>query len=52
MATKPRPAEELRGLVYSLTPLPRDEGQPWYSRPASLAAIVLALTVALNFLFW
>ena len=52
MATRPRPAEELRGLVYSLTPLPRDEGQPWYSRPASLAVIVLALTVALNFLFW
>jgi SSS family solute:Na+ symporter len=52
LVTRPRPAEELRGLVYSLTPRPREEHLPWHSRPAVLAVVVLALTLALNFLFW
>ncbi len=52
LVTRPRPAEELRGLVYSLTPRPREEGLPWFRRPAVLAGIVLALTLGLNLLFW
>jgi SSS family solute:Na+ symporter len=52
LLTRPRPAEELRGLVYSLTPRPREENLAWRSRPAALAAVVLALTVVLNLLFW
>ena len=52
LVTRPRPAEELRGLVYSLTPRPREEHLPWHSRPAVLAVVVLAFTLALNFLFW
>lgn len=50
--TRPRPAEDLRGLVYSLTPKP-DEGElAWYMRPATLAIVVLAMTVALNLIFF
>jgi len=52
LLTRPRPAEELRGLVYSLTPRPREENLPWHSRPGVLAVVVLVLTAGLNLLFW
>ena len=52
MITKPRPDEELRGLVYSLTEKQRDEGEPWYRRPMTLGVVVLALTLVLNIIFW
>ena len=35
--------EELKGLVYSLTPKIKDEEQAWYLRPAVLGMILLAL---------
>jgi SSS family solute:Na+ symporter len=52
LATRPRAEDELRGLVYSLTPKPRDEGLAWYARPWVLAVVVLGLTVALNAVFF
>jgi len=52
LATRPRPAEELRGLVYSLTPRPSDQGLPWIRRPWVLGMVVLGLTLALNFVFF
>jgi SSS family solute:Na+ symporter len=52
LATRPRPESELRSLVYGLTELPRDEGQPWYRRPAPLAVAVGAACLLLNVLFW
>jgi SSS family solute:Na+ symporter len=52
LATRPRPADELRGLVYSLTPRPSDQGLSWIRRPWVLAVVVLGLTVALNFVFF
>ncbi|HEX6589131.1 MAG TPA: sodium:solute symporter family protein [Longimicrobiales bacterium] len=52
MVTRPRPAEELRGLVYSLTEKQRDHGEPWYRRPMTLGVIMLALTLVLNIIFW
>jgi len=52
IVTKPRPDEELRGLVYSLTPLPSDAGVPWHRQPGPLAIVVLAATVVLNAIFW
>ena len=52
LATRPRPEEELRGLVYSLTPKQDDGAQIWYERPATLAAIVLAIAVVLNIIFF
>ena len=52
LVTKPRPENELVGLVYSLTEKPKDEGGAWYARPATLGVIVLVMTAGLNFLFW
>jgi SSS family solute:Na+ symporter len=51
MVTRPRPEEELRGLVYSLTPRPKDESRKWTERPAVFAGIVLAMTALLNLVF-
>jgi SSS family solute:Na+ symporter len=50
--TKPRAADELRGLVYSLTDKPSDEGMSWYARPATLAIILIAMLVVLNIVFF
>ena len=52
LVTRPRPDEELRGLVYALTERCRDEGLAWYHRPAVLAVLVLGMTLVLNILFW
>jgi len=52
LVTRPRPDEELRGLVYSLTPRLRDDALPLRARPWVLAAVVLALTLALNLVFF
>jgi SSS family solute:Na+ symporter len=54
LATRPRPADELRGLVYSLTPRvgADDYLLPWYSRPKVLAVLVLVATLILNVVFW
>jgi SSS family solute:Na+ symporter len=52
LATRPRDPEELRGLVYSLTPRPSDQALSWIARPWVLAVVVLALTLALNLVFF
>src|SRR5881398_2476375 len=52
LATRPRDPEELRGLVYSLTPRPSDQALSWIARPWVLAVVVLALTLALNLAFF
>jgi SSS family solute:Na+ symporter len=46
--------EELRGLVYSMTPRADhgERGLAWYARPAVLAIFVLGATLLLNILFW
>jgi SSS family solute:Na+ symporter len=44
--------DELRGLVYSLTPRITDAELVWYKRPATLGVTVLALTLVLNIIFW
>jgi SSS family solute:Na+ symporter len=49
--TRPRPDDELVGLVSSLTPRPPSEAVPWSERPAVLAAIVLVATLVLNIIF-
>ncbi|GAA1896289.1 MAG: sodium:solute symporter family protein [Williamsia herbipolensis] len=56
MATQPKPAKELIGLVYSETPKshftdPADAGAAWYARPVPLAGVALVLVVALNVVF-
>jgi SSS family solute:Na+ symporter len=52
LATRPRPVDELRGLVYSLTPRVVDSHEPWYHRPAMLAIIVGTCVVVLNLIYW
>ena len=52
LLTRAPEESKLTGLVYSLTPRIREEGLPWYSRPAPLAVMVLAGTVLLNLIFW
>jgi len=52
MVTRPRPDEELKGLVWSLTPKPKDEGLKWYQKPATLALVVTGLLIVLNIVFW
>jgi SSS family solute:Na+ symporter len=50
LATKPRPAKDLEGLVYGLTKIPEDRGS-WYQRPAPLAVTVIAILLVLNIWF-
>ncbi len=52
LITKPRPDEELRGLVYSLTEKQRDHELHWYKRPATLGAVILLAALILNIIFW
>ncbi|MGO4598020.1 sodium:solute symporter family protein [Terrabacter sp. 2RAF25] len=56
LATQPKPASELRGLVYSETPRedlvdPEEHRLPWFRRTIPLAGISLVLVLVLNFLF-
>jgi SSS family solute:Na+ symporter len=51
LATKPRPDVELKGLVYSLTEKPQDQGLTFFQKPATFAALVLLATLALNLIF-
>jgi SSS family solute:Na+ symporter len=52
LATKPRPDNELRGLVYSLTERQHEESLAWYQRPLLLGVVVLSLTLVLNIVFF
>jgi SSS family solute:Na+ symporter len=51
LMTRPRADDELKGLVYSLTPKPAEGHLLWYQRPAVFAVAVLVMTLALNLLF-
>src|SRR5665213_1292225 len=44
--------EELRGLVYSLTPKVVDESPNWYARPGVLGVAILVVMFALMAWFW
>ncbi|HMU44826.1 MAG TPA: sodium:solute symporter family protein [Chitinophagaceae bacterium] len=50
--TKPRPNEQLVGLVYSLTPRQKDSSKVWYKNPFWLGMILLAITLVLNIIFF
>jgi solute:Na+ symporter, SSS family len=47
-----RTDDELRGLVYSLTPRIREHGVAWYKQPAPLGVLILVAVTVLNLLFW
>jgi len=44
--------EELKGLVYSLTPKLKDEETSWYLKPSVVGIILLICCVILNVIFW
>jgi SSS family solute:Na+ symporter len=44
--------EELKGLVYSLTPKLKDDEQNWLLRPAVFGTILIIGCVILNIIFW
>ena len=44
--------EELRGLVYSLTPKERHPELGWLRQPATLGLVLIAAVIALNIIFW
>ena len=52
LATKPKPDAELTGLVYGLTAIPREQHVSIFHRPWFWAAVVGAIFVALNIIFW
>ncbi len=52
LLTGPRADSELVGLVYSLTEKPKEDDLVWYKRPTVLGAIVLAVALVLNIIFW
>jgi SSS family solute:Na+ symporter len=43
---------DLKGLVYSLTPRPKEEHLPWWRTPEGFGVLVLVLAIALNVIFW
>jgi SSS family solute:Na+ symporter len=51
MTPRTKTDEDLKGLVYSLTPKIKEAGVPWYKQPAVLGVIVLIATVILNIIF-
>jgi SSS family solute:Na+ symporter len=52
LVTKPKPDEELRGLVWSLTDRPKASDEPWYRRAGTLGWVLIALTLLLNWIFF
>ncbi len=50
--TKPKPDAELKNVVMGLTPRPDEGPCPWYKKPMLWAAVVFALIVLVNIIFW
>jgi SSS family solute:Na+ symporter len=44
--------EDLRGLVYSLTPKQISSSDPWIARPAVLGTFVMIAVIILSIFFW
>lgn len=44
--------DELKGLVYQLTPKTFDDSKNWYQKPVTLAWIVGIIAVILSIIFW
>jgi SSS family solute:Na+ symporter len=50
--TKPKPDEELKDLVYGLTPIPKDEHVTIFHSPLFWGAVVALAFVILQIIFW
>ncbi len=52
LVTKPRPDQELVGLVYSLTPIAHEEHASIFHKPLFWGIVALVLFVILQIIFW
>jgi SSS family solute:Na+ symporter len=52
LVTRPRPDQELVGLVYSLTEVAHEEHAPIFHKPLFWGALALALFLVLQIIFW
>lgn len=52
LATKPKPAAELEGLVYGATKIPEEEPVPLYKNEWFWTAVATVMFCALNIYFW
>jgi SSS family solute:Na+ symporter len=52
MTKQTKSDDELKGLVYSLTPRHVEHGVPWYQRSTTLALLVLTIATILTIMFW
>jgi SSS family solute:Na+ symporter len=52
LVTKPRPDQELVGLVYSLTEVPHEEHATIFHKPLFWGVVALALFVIIQIIFW
>ena len=52
MVTKPKPIEELAGVVYGATDVPSEGHLPVYQRPWFWAAVVAVVFVIMQIIFW
>jgi SSS family solute:Na+ symporter len=52
LASRPKPESELRGIVYGLTKIPRDDIARWYQRPGPVALVLVIALVVVNLWFW
>ena len=50
--TRPKPVEELKGLVYGVTEIPSEGQVAIYQRPLFWAAIVATVFFVINIIFW
>ena len=52
LVTKPRPDAELKGLVYSLTEIGKEEHASLFHRPIFWGALAIVLLIVLQIIFW
>ena len=52
LATTPKPDSELTGVVYGVTPIPKEENVPLLQKPIFWAGVALALFLVLQWIFW
>jgi solute:Na+ symporter, SSS family len=52
LVTQPKPDQELRGLVYALTEVPKEEHAGLLHNPAFWGAVAIVVLVVLQIVFW
>jgi SSS family solute:Na+ symporter len=52
LMTQPRPAAELKGLVYGETEIPSEGHLPFYKKPLFWSFVCLAVFIVLQWIFW